>query len=335
MHLLRNREIRIQLIISAAVTLAASVIGGAVSGWAAAIIIFAAGAIITLVGFLFVRKRYDSLAEVSRSIDRVLHGQEDVFAGGSDEGELAILTSEVQKMTVRLREQTDMLRSEKVRLTDAIADMFHQMRTPLTSMALQLSLLEEEGISYERRVELTRALKKQIERLHWLTETLLKMSRIDAGTVEFRKDDVSVKELINKAASPFLIPTELRGQQLVIKASDECFTGDLAWSAEALGNLIKNCMEHTPEGGSIEIEAQETALYTQITVHDRGSGFVPADIPHLFERFYRGENASSESVGIGLALCRAIIAEQGGTITAENAADGGAMFTIRFYKSVV
>ena len=228
-----------------------------------------------------------------------------------------------------------MLSSEKIRLTDAIADMFHQMRTPLTSMKLQLSLLDAEDLSYERRLELARALKKQMERLHWLTETLLKMSKIDAGTAGFRKDRVSVKTLINKAAGPFLIPMELRDQRLVTQAGTESFEGDLAWTTEALGNLIKNCMEHTPAGGSVTVSALETALYTQITVTDTGSGFDPADIPHIFERFYRGSNATDESIGIGLALSRAIIAGQGGTIAAENAPGGGACFTIRFYKSIV
>ena len=116
---------------------------------------------------------------------------------------------------------------------------------------------------------------------------------------------------------------------------DETCTGDLAWSAEALGNVLKNCMEHTPAGGIISVKAEETALYTQITVRDNGPGFVKEDIPHLFERFYRGKNAGADSVGIGLALARMIVAEQGGTVTADNPAEGGARFVIRFYKSVI
>ena len=344
MELLRNREIRVQLIICAAATVffaAAAVIAvsfmslSASAGFIAGIIVLILGAVLTAVQFVFLKKRYAVLTEMSRSIDRILHGQESLFEGSGEEGELAILQSEIQKMTVKLREQSDMLISEKVRLTDAIADMFHQMRTPLTSMNIQLSLLEAEGLSYERRVELTRALRRQTDRLQWLTETLLKMSKLDAGTVEFQTDKVSVKTLINKAAGPFLIPMELRGMQLITKVGDESFTGDLSWSTEALGNIIKNCMEHTPEGGTITIEAEETAIFTRITVEDSGQGFEPSDIPHLFERFYRGSNASSESIGIGLALCRAIISQQNGTITAENATSGGARFVIKFYKSVV
>ena len=344
MDLLRNREIRTQLIISAVLTVVFAALAliavsfaamSSLAGVIAALFVFAAGIVLTAVNYVFLKKRYALLTDMSRSIDRILHGQENVFDGSGEEGELAILQSEIQKMTVRLRDQADMLVSEKVRLSDAIADMFHQMRTPITSMKLQLSLLDAEDLSSERRLELTRSLKTQVERLQWLTETLLKMSKIDAGTAGFRKDPVSVKTLINKAAGPFLIPMELRDQRLITNAADESFTGDLAWTAEALGNLIKNCMEHTPAGGSVTVSALETALYTQITVTDTGSGFADEDIPYLFERFYRGSNATDESIGIGLALSRAIIAGQGGTITAENAPEGGARFTIRFYKSVV
>ena len=335
MDLFRNKEVRNQIVLSFAATFVLMVIAAVFSGFLAAVLVLVCGLILIGVNIYYLKKRYERISELSFAIDRILHGQEELLISGSTEGELAVLSSEVQKMTLMLKEQKDQLISDKVRLTDAIADMFHQMRTPVTSMALQLSLLKSEDLSAERRVELARELEKQLERLHWLTETLLKMSRIDAGTVEFREDEVSVRTLINKASEPFLISLELRGVQLVVKASGERFAGDLTWTVEAIGNLVKNCMEHTPEGGTIRIEALETALYTQITVEDSGEGFSEADIPHIFERFYKGSNASPQSIGIGLALSRSIIARQNGTITVENAPQGGARFTVRFYKSVI
>ena len=334
MKLLRNREIRLQLIICAAITLVLFFAAFALSGITAALIVLLCGALVTIINGVFLGKRYARISEISENIDRVLHGQESIISGQGDEGELAVLTSEIQKMTVMLREQADKLIAEKIRLTDAIADMFHQMRTPITSMNIHLSLLSESDTDDQKKHELVRDLKKQTERLQWLTETLLKLSKIDAGT-DFRADPVNVRDLIRKASEPFLIPMELRGQELVIRASDESFTGDLSWTCEALGNLIKNCMEHTPEGGRIVIEAFETSLFTQIIVQDTGEGFDPADLPHLFERFYRGRYSSEGSIGIGLALSRAIIARQNGTITAENASDGGARFVVKFYKSVI
>ena len=132
-----------------------------------------------------------------------------------------------------------------------------------------------------------------------------------------------------------LFGSRLAKVKLTVKAADERFTGDLNWTAEALGNILKNSMEHTPEGGEISVEAEETALYTELRILDSGSGFDKEDIPHIFERFYKGKNAADSSVGIGLALARSIIAAQNGAISAKNGKDGGAKFTIRFYKSVI
>ena len=335
MDLFRNREVRNQIVILFGVIFALTVLAAVFSGVWGALFVLCCGAAVIAVHIHYLKKRYKAISDLSADLDRILHGQEELFISGTAEGELAVLSTEIEKMTLMLKEQKDQLISDKVQLTDAIADMFHQMRTPVTSMALQLSLMGSEELSSERRMELTRELKKQLERLHWLTETLLKMSRLDAGTVEFREDEVLVKTLARKACEPFLIPLELKNVDLSIKASDEKFTGDLTWTVEAVGNLVKNCMEHTPAGGRIEIEAQETALYTQITVQDSGEGFTEADLPHIFERFYRGSNSTEGSIGIGLALSRAIIARQKGTITAENAPRGGARFVVKFYKSVI
>ena len=198
-------------------------------------------------------------------------------------------------------------------------------------MNLTVSLLSEDGLSDERRLRLTRDLSRSLRRIDWLIDALLKISKIDAGTVEFRSERVSVAELIRRAAAPLMIPMELRGQELGIHADSEEYTGDMQWSVEAIGNILKNCVEHTPEGGSIEISAAENALFTEIVISDSGAG----DIPHLFERFYRGKNADAASVGIGLALARTVIAAQNGTVAASNGKNGGAQFTVRFYKNIV
>ena len=285
--------------------------------------------------FFFVRRRYRAIASLAEQVGKVLHGQEQTLTRRTEEGELAILSTEIEKMTVRLREQSDRLTEEKVRLTEAIQDMFHQIRTPLTSINLTVSLLQEEDSSPERRSRLTRELSRQSERIRWLVETLLKLSKIDAGTAVFRADSVSVEELVERAASPLRIPMELRDQTLRVDVGGVTFTGDLGWTTEALANLLKNCMEHTPPGGTIEVKARETALFSELTVTDTGPGFEKEDLPHLFERFYKGRNASPESVGIGLALARSVIAAQNGTIAAANGPEGGARFTIRFYKSIV
>lgn len=316
-------------------------IGAAVSavsfslGIAAGIAALASCIIYTVIHAITNVRRYRAIARLSNSIDRILHGQDEILFTDSREGELAILTSEVTKMTVRLREQTDALAADKVRLTDAIADISHQLRTPLTSMNLTVSLLSEDGLSDERRLRLTRDLSRSLRRIDWLIDALLKISKIDAGTVGFRFERVSVAELIRRAAAPLMIPMELRGQEIRVHADSEEYTGDMQWSVEAIGNILKNCVEHTPEGGSIEISSTENALFTEIVISDSGAGFTPGDIPHLFERFYRGKNADAASVGIGLALARTVITAQNGTVAASNGKNGGAQFTVRFYKNIV
>lgn len=316
-------------------------IGAAVSavsfslGIAAGIAALASCIIYTVIHAITNVRRYRAIARLSNSIDRILHGQDEILFTDSREGELAILTSEVTKMTVRLREQTDALAADKVRLTDAIADISHQLRTPLTSMNLTVSLLSEDGLSDERRLRLTRDLSRSLRRIDWLIDALLKISKIDAGTVGFRSERVSVAELIRRAAAPLMIPMELRGQEILVHEDSEEYTGDMQWSVEAIGNILKNCVEHTPEGGSIEISSTENALFTEIVISDSGAGFTPGDIPHLFERFYRGKNADAASVGIGLALARTVITAQNGTVAASNGKNGGAQFTVRFYKNIV
>jgi len=145
---------------------------------------------------------------------------------------------------------------------------------------------------------------------------------------------VLIADVIRKSAEPLAIPMELHEQSLKVENHGAAFTGDMAWTAEALGNILKNCMEHTPRGGTITLTAEENALYTQLIIADTGSGLEREDIPHLFERFYKGRGASSGSAGIGLALARVIITGQNGTIKAENY-EGGARFIIRFYKGTV
>ena len=235
---------------------------------------------------------------------------------------------------MRLTEAAEVSKADKVFLADSLADISHQLRTPLTAMNLTVTMLRNEDLTDEKWMELTGDLRNLLTRVDWLVETLLKISKLDAGTVKLLKEPVTVRDLISRSVVPFEIPMDLRNQKLVIHCDNEQFNGDLIWSAEALGNILKNCMEHTPEGGTITITALETALYTQIVVDDTGTGFDAKDIPHLFERFYRGSNASSNSYGIGLALARTIITSQNGTVMAANGKDG-AKFIIKFYKQVI
>lgn len=334
MRFLRNREVRTLVITLLAVS-ALSVAIGFVIGAATGALILAVCAVLCAVFFFFTRRRYADIAYLSERIDTVLHGSGSFSPDSCEEGELSILRSEIYKMSVRLTEQADALRSDKLYLSQSLADIAHQLRTPLTSMNMIASFLDDDSLTPQRRRELSRELKLLLDRTDWLITSLLKISRIDAGTAVFRQGRVDTAGLLKKAAEPLLIPLELRGVSLEVSELDGIWlTGDLDWTAEAVGNILKNCMEHTREGGRIRVSGTQNAVFTELRIEDNGSGIEAEDLPHIFERFYRGKASDGSSFGIGLALCRMIVTSQNGTIRAARL-PVGTRFTMRFYHSVV
>lgn len=331
--LLKNKEVRKTLILQIIVALASILISHLIDE-RAGIVALIFSALLIMIYYISTYKRYKRIASLASDINKVLHGDSTISLENYSEGELAILHSEIYKMTVRLREQQNNLINDKKYLADSIADISHQIRTPLTSINLLVQLLSAPNLTDERRQELTHELYGMLSRIDWLITTLLKISKLDAGTVTFKEEKVSLQTLINKSCSTLLVPIELRGQELVINANGN-FVGDLAWTCEAIGNIVKNCMEHTHEGGKIEIDSSENALYTEIIIKDNGTGITKEDMPHIFERFYKGKDSDDKSFGVGLALSRMIITSQKGTVKAENRNPHGAKFTIRFYKGIV
>ena len=331
--LLKNKEVRRTLFLQIVVSAIACVFSFVIDERAGMVAV-ALSFLLILIYYISTYRRYKRIAALAGDVNKLLHGDNSISLENYSEGELAILHSEIYKMTIRLREQQQNLMSDKAYLADSIADISHQIRTPLTSINLLVQLLSAPNLSDERRQELTHELYGLLSRIDWLITTLLKISKLDAGTVQFKAEKVSLETLINKSCSTLLVPIELRGQELVINATGD-FVGDLAWTCEAIGNIVKNCMEHTSEGGKIEIEATENALYTEIVIKDNGTGISKEDMPHIFERFYKGKDSDDKSFGVGLALSRMIITSQKGTVKAENRKPTGAMFSIRFYKGTV
>ncbi len=297
--------------------------------------------------FISTARRYDALSQLAEQLDQFLHGEWTVDFGVHQEGELSILQDEIRKMAGALRQQADALQGEKQYLCDAITDLSHQLRTPLTSLNLIQTMLAEPDLEPERRAELLRQLKVLLRRIDDLLVVLLKMARIDAGAVAFGNEKISVARLVELAAEPLQIPMDVKGQTLILQEAELfsggeleqkepiSFGGDLAWTAEALGNILKNCMEHTPEGGHIWVRWLENSIYTEICVEDDGPGIDPEDLPHILERFYKGKHQGSAGFGVGLAFARMVTAAQNGVLTAENRREGGARFVMRFYKGVI
>ena len=328
-----NKELRFSLILLGIATAILTLIAISLS-LTAGILVLLSGLIAITIHLATEYYRYRKLQKLSSDLDKLLISGTPLPIREYSEGELSILANQIQKMTLRLTESAEAIKADKVYLADSLADISHQLRTPLTAMNLTTTMLRNPDLTIEKRMELTSELRSLLTRTEWLVETLLKLSKLDAGTVKLAQDSVRIKNLLTRASKPIAIAMDLRNQKLVINCAEEAFTGDLIWTAEALGNILKNCMEHTPEGGTITVTAQETALYTQIEVEDTGAGFDAKDIPHLFERFYKGKNASENSYGIGLALARTVITSQNGTIQAMNGR-AGATFVIKFYKQII
>lgn len=335
MMLTRNREIKEAILQYLFVMVSAVALTFVI--YPKAILLIIILSFLYLILFLHItKKRYEKLRDLSMLIDEVLHGNDKVDFKDFNEGELSILQNEIKKMTIRLREQNEALIAEKVHLSDSIADISHQLRTPLTSINLISSFLNEPDISDEKRLQLSKELNRLTSRIDWLVNSLLKLSKLDAGTAVFSKDLLSVNEVVKKAYDLIAIPMELKEQEFSYQEEKAAhYEGDLSWSVEAISNIMKNCMEHTEVGGKICVTAKETGIYTEILIEDNGLGIDSEDIPHIFERFYKGKNSSSNSIGIGLSLARKIIQEQNGTVKVENGVNCGARFTIRFYKGIL
>lgn len=332
MSFLRNREVRNECLLLILITVIA-VIGTYLWEPSYGEVVLVICTILNAVHLANNYRRYRRIQELSTDINRILHEGIHISFDKYEEGELAILESEIQKMVIRLREQQSQLLADKVYLADSIADISHQIRTPLTSINLLISFLSEPDITEEKRQRTIRELYELLSRIDWLITTLLKISKLDAGTIQLKKEEMLMNDLIQQSVTPLLIPIELHGQELKIDATGH-FVGDVNWTSEAIGNIVKNCMEHTPDGGVLGISANDNTLYQEIIIEDTGCGISTEDLPHVFERFYKGKNSNDKSFGVGLALARGIINVQNGTIKAENKKEGGAKFTIRFYRDV-
>lgn len=343
-------------IVTASINEAASMVtsGASVASAAlfAAICTFVTGLIVTVIFIILTNRRYRALANMAANLDRVLAGERDIRLRDMSEGELAILSSEIDKVIARLNLTVDELQAEKLALSDALADISHQLKTPLTSIAISTELIRDRlsarGDS-EDLVERLRLIQTLQARVEDLVAALLKLARIDAGVIKLVCGPVDARELVRKSFEPLAIAFDIADVRFSADVQDGAsYEGDLTWSVEALENILKNCMEHTPAGGCVGVRVTEDVLACRIRIEDTGPGIAESDLPHIFERFYRGSRDANATpsevnpagVGIGLALSKSLVTAQGGTLTAENLRDEngnitGAAFNLVFFKTVV
>lgn len=256
----------------------------------------------------------------------------------SGEDDFSKLEDEIYKTVTFLYQTKDSALQARNDFAENLSNIAHQIKTPITAISLSVQMMRQKAskaFTAEDTMEGSRHLEqveKQLLRLTHLEEALLVLSRIDAGTLHLQREEVDVFTLLVLAAdnlqelfadSRTSVEIPEQGEMLVI--------ADLDWTMEAVMNLMKNCMEHSP-GGKVHCSYAQNPLYTEILIWDDGGGFAKEDMPHLFERFYRGQNAGEGGIGIGLALAKEMIERQNGTIRARNRPEGGALFEIRFYS---
>ncbi len=252
----------------------------------------------------------------------------DVAILSEDEDEFSILEDEIYKTVTEMRNVKEMAVRAKKNYADSLADIAHQIKTPITALSAMVQLLEGKVGKDE-----VASIESQIGRIHHLTDALLTISKIDAGILELKKEDVDVYTMLELAVEALDGPLQQKNIEVVLPNHPEVsFVGDMDWSVEVFINLIKNSMEHLPKKGILQLEYEKNALYVEIRVMDNGEGFKNDEIPHIFERFYRGRQATKSGTGIGLSMAKSIIEMQRGFITAQNLAEGGACFLIRFYN---
>lgn len=330
---MNDKEIRIILIVSSILTVVLSIICAFFSK-ICAVLCLTLGIILIIIFTVVTKRRYKNLNDLNDYLSLVCKGIYDMNIDNNTEGELSILKNNLYKVITLLQSQNEYLKNDKLYLADSIADISHQLKTPLTSMMVMCELLENEE-NPDKRQEFVSVINNQLSKMKWLITNILKISKLDADATEFKRDEVSILRVLDESLKPFVLTAELKNIAIQNGANDFVFNGDESWTVEAVSNIVKNCLEHTNDGGKIIIASDSTNLYNKLTISDNGCGIAEEDLPHIFERFYHGKNSSKDSVGIGLALAKTVFEKENASVTVESEQGRGSVFEIRFYKSVV
>ncbi|MDD6666089.1 MAG: HAMP domain-containing sensor histidine kinase [Eubacterium coprostanoligenes] len=330
---MNDKEIKILLIVSSVLTVILSIICAFFSK-ICAVLCLALGIILIIIFTVVTKRRYKNLNDLNDYLSLVCKGIYDMNIDDNTEGELSILKNNLYKVITLLQSQNEYLKNDKLYLADSIADISHQLKTPLTSMMVMCELLENEE-NPDKRQEFVSVINNQLSKMKWLITNILKISKLDADATEFKRDEVSISKVLDDSLKPFALTAELKNIAIQNGANDFIFNGDESWTVEAISNIVKNCLEHTNDGGKITISSESTNLYNKLTISDNGCGIAEEDLPHIFERFYHGKNSSKDSVGIGLALAKTVFEKENASVTVESEQGRGSVFEIRFYKSVV
>ena len=284
--------------------------------------------------FVYLRKRDRKINQITQYINQIKNRKYDLDINENSEDELSNLKNELYKITVMLKEESEISKKDKDNLKMSVEDISHQLKTPLTSITIMLDNLKDNlNMNENTKQKFIFEISKQIDWINWLVISMLKLSKLDANVVQFYEEKINLKKFIEEIIKNLEIPIEIKNQQIDIEGNESAsFVGDYKWQQEAVTNIIKNCIEHNKENGKIYIKYEENTLFTKITIIDEGEGMTKEDLKHIFERFYKGQNSSENSVGIGLALAKNIIEKNNGMISCKSELDKGTEFVIKYMK---
>ena len=290
--------------------------------------------LIIIILFVYSKKRNNKINEMTKYIEAINMKNYNLKIEENSEDELSNLTNELYKITVMLKEQAESSIKDKKILQTSLEDISHQLKTPLTSISIMLdNISENPDMDESTRQTFVHEINRQVEWINWLVISLLKLYKLDSGTATFTKKEIDAKALIDNVIKNLAIPLDIKQQHVIIEGKDAKLIGDYNWQLEAITNIVKNCIEHTPENKRIFINFEENNFYTKIVIRDEGVGIDKHDVKHIFERFYKGKNSSENSVGIGLALAKTIIEKDNGYITCSSEVDKGTTFEIKYMKT--
>lgn len=286
---------------------------------------------VLFLGYLKIQKK--QTMDIAKRIERINLGDYSLQIDENNEDELSLLDNQIYRTTVKFREQAENSRKDKENLQKSLSDISHQLKTPLTSIIVMVdNILDDDDMPLEIRREFLNDIKHNTNTISFLVQSLLKLSKLDAEAVKFRYEQVEVKSIVDECIKNTAVMAEILGVRLETDCNDIILNCDRKWLCEAVTNIIKNCIEHS-QNGNIKITADQNKLYTKISIKDNGSGITKEDLPHIFERFYKGKNSSDDSVGIGLSLAKTIIEKQGGYISVSSELNKGSEFVIKFFNN--
>ena len=277
--------------------------------------------IVIIFSFLFLflmynKRRNKSIESITRYLEQINKKNYDLNIESNSEGQFSILKNEIYKNSLMLKDVSNNSKLDKLNLKKSLEDISHQLKTPLTSILIILdNLIDDENMNVEMRNDFIKNIKREIMNINFLVQEILKLSKFESNTIEFIKKDIEIKEIIKSSIDNVLLLCDLKNIEIIVEANNyykiKC---DYRWEIEAITNILKNCIEYSENGQKIIINFQQNNIYFMIKIKSFGKMIDKKDLPHIFERFYRGKNSNSEGIGIGLALSKAIINEDNGTI---------------------